>query len=390
VRRRAWAIVNSSTAGTWLARIRPVPEESIVRLNQPMRLGVPAAVALGLAMFLTTLAWEVPAARAASGPLDAQASELVRLINGARAAYGKAPLSVDVFLASKARDGAIPCPDDASATIAGRAHDFAAYGNMSHYLRLCNSSSYATSSKTMVSMLQTAWGYGSVGEIDLVNGGYGNGAFLYSVAGSKSTWMTWTYSTTGHGMMGWKTSSSHWNIIIGGYSRVGCGGWASGSTYYYDCMFAKGGPAPSGLRSPPTKSPFSNPLPATPTPKPTARPTSRTTTSQGGAQTQSGTGNGSSTPNPTLDPWAHVTAVTGSPAPLIVGSDVLGATAEPGAGTAARVQSPGGGSPPSDGASGWAGWMARVVAVIAGSGAVILAGCYLFLSLRRRRRQPAR
>lgn len=164
-------------------------------------------------------------------------------------------LGIDPFLASEARDGAIPCPDDQTKTIAGRAQDYAAYGNMSHDLRLCDAASYTLSGTSFVSVLQTAWGYGSVGEINLVNGGYGSGEFLYSYGG----WQTWTYSTTGHAMLGWATSSSHWNIIMGGYDRVGCGGWASGSTLYYECAFASGGP--NGVNSPPTESPFGDPLP---------------------------------------------------------------------------------------------------------------------------------
>jgi hypothetical protein len=359
----------------------PVRRKVFVRLTRQMRLAVPAAVALGLAFFTATLAWQVPTATAASGPLDSQASELVRLINGARAANGKSALSIDVFLASKARDGAIPCPDNTSASIAGRAHDFAASGTMSHYLRQCNAAGYALSSKTMVSMLQTAWGYGSVGEIDLVNGGYGNGAYLYSVGGSKSTWMTWTYSTTGHGMLGWKSSSSHWNIIIGSYSKVGCGGWASGTTYYYDCLFAKGGPSPDGLKGPPTRSPF-NTLPATPAPKPTAHPASKSGSAAQGTTACPACSSPSTGPALTPDPWA---GAPGVPLPLDA-SAILAPTAAPGYG-AALIQPATDAAPPTDGASGPAGWVARIVAVLAGSGAAVLAGCYVFLSVRRRRRR---
>jgi hypothetical protein len=355
-----------------------------VRSPKTMRLAVPTAVALGLALFTATLAWQVPAATAASGPLDAQSSELVRLINGARAANGKSALSVDIFLASKARDGSIPCPDT-SGTIAGRTKDMAATGSMSHYLRNCATG--GLSGANFVNVLQSAWGYGSVGEILLQNGGYGNGAYLYKVAGSRSTWMTWTYSTTGHGMEGWKSSSGHWNIIMGGYNRIGCGGWASGSTYYYDCLFSRGGPAPSGLKSPPTKSPFSNPLPATPTPKP--KPVGGGTTAQSGGQNPSTTAANSSAPNPTADPWSGRPAV-GTSAPLLGGTEVLTASAAPGTGEAAIVRPPVDRAPPAEGASGLAGSVAKILAVVAGSGAVFLAGCYVFLSLRRRRREPAR
>jgi hypothetical protein len=236
----------------------------------------------------------------------------------------------------------------------------------------------------MVSMLQTAWGYGSVGEIDLVNGGYGNGAYLYSVAGSKSTWMTWTYSTTGHGMLGWRSSSSHWNIIIGGYSKVGCGGWASGSTYYYDCLFAKGGPSPDGLKGASTRSPFNNALPPTPAPKPSPRPASKSgSAGQGqGTTTCPACGSPSAGPALTPDPWA---GAAGVPLPLDA-SGLLAATPAPGYGAAALIQPATDAAPPTDGASGPAGWVARIVAVLAGSGAAVLTGCYVFLSLRRRRR----
>jgi hypothetical protein len=339
-----------------------------------LRYALSLALALGLGLFATSLAWKVPPA-GASGPLDNQASELVRLINGARSASGKSSLTIDVFLASKARDGAIPCPDDSAKTIAGRARDMAATGSMSHNLRNCDSAT--TSSKTFVSTLQSAWGYGSVGEILLDNGGYGNGAYLYSVAGSKRTWMTWTYSTTGHAMTGWKSSSSHWAIVMGGYSHVGCGGWSSGSTYFYDCLFSKGGPTPSGLKSPPTKSPFSNPLPATPTPKPTARP-------------QSG-GSGSSTSgSATADPNASAFATAGttespSPDPQFAGALVAAASDSPGPDQAGAVRQFVGGSP-SGGLPLPPLHVVKILAAVGGSGAALLGASYVLFFVRRRRR----
>ena len=197
--------------------------------------------------------------------------------------------------------------------------------------------------------------------------------------------MSWTYSTTGHGMLGWKSSSSHWNIIVGNYSRVGCGGWASGSTYYYDCLFAKGGPTPSGLKSPPTRSPFSNPLPATPTPKPTTHPATRSAPQQDARSQTSDASGPTSGPAMTPDPWAGAAAV---PLPISDAATV-GATPPPGFGVAAIIQSANDAAPPVDGASGPAGMVARIVAVVSGSGAALLAGCYVFLSVRRRRRGGA-
>jgi hypothetical protein len=73
-------------------------------------------------------------------------------------------------------------------------------------------------------------------------------------------------------------------------------------------------------------------------------------------------------------------------APSLVLS-VRGATAAatPGSGPGGAL-STGGGKNPSDGASGLAGIIARVVALVSGSGAVLLTGIYLFQALRRRRR----
>ena len=252
-------------------RASPVPEETFVPTRLRPRLSILRfAIALSLGLLASSFSWQVPAVKAA-GSATSQASELVRLINGARAAAGKPALAVDLFLATQARDGAIPCPDDPAKTIAGRAQDFSAFGQMSHSLRLCNAATYTLSSTTFVSLLQRAWGYGSVGEILLVNGGYGNAQYLYTSGG----WSTWTYATTGHAMTGWKTSSTHWNIIVGGYDRVGCGAWSpSGSTIYYACEFSNGGPSPSGLAAAPTGSPFSDPLPIpAPTVAPTVAPT---------------------------------------------------------------------------------------------------------------------
>ncbi len=223
------------------------------------------AVGLSLGLLVFSSVWQVPVVKAA-GAATTQAGELERLINGARAAAGKPALAVDRILATQASDGAIPCPDDPAKTIAGRAQDLAAFGQLSHNLRLCNAATYSLSGTTFVSLLQSKWGYGSVGEILLVNGGYGNGPNLYT----SGSWSTWTYATTGHAMTAWKTSSTHWNIVMGGYDRFGCGAWSpSGSTIYYACEFSSGGPSSDGLTAAPTGSPFSDPLP---TPAPTVVP----------------------------------------------------------------------------------------------------------------------
>jgi len=247
-----------------------------------------AAAALVLGAFAGSLVWQVPTAQAA-GAANAQGREVVRLINGARAAAGRSALVIDTVLESKARDGAIPCPDDAAQSLPGRARDFSETGQMSHNLRNCTAATYTLSATTFVSVVQS-WGYGAVGEILLVNGGYGFGQLLYTSGG----WQTWTYGTTGHAMTAWASSSTHWNIVMGAYDRVGCGAWSpSGSTVYYDCVFTKGGP--NAVIAPPTTSPFSAPLP-TPVPVVTAPPAPV------------------ATPRPPVTPVAPVTPV--KPAPV--------------------------------------------------------------------------
>ena len=220
------------------------PEETTLRYHrQPRYLIVLGAMALSAFALSMSLALSVPAAMA-SGPANAEANELVRLINGERAYLGKAPLRTDTFLASKARDGAIACPNNASLVMYGRAKDFAVYGypSNSHLLRLCPT---YTSMDAMAS-----WGYkGSRGEITALNGGYGTGkvAYTYGCTPSVRTCpgsTTSTYHTTDIAMWDWTSSATHYAIIIGSYDRVGCGAWiGSNGAFYYDCMFSRGGPS---------------------------------------------------------------------------------------------------------------------------------------------------
>lgn len=211
--------------------------------RQPRYLIVLGVIALSAFAFSLSLALSVPAAMA-SGPANAEANELVRLINGERAYLGKAPLRTDTFLASKARDGAIACPNDASKVTYGRAKDFAVYGypSNSHLLRLCPT---YTSMDAMAS-----WGYkGYRGEITALNGGYGTGTVAYTYGCTPSVRTcpgstTSTYHTTDIAMWDWTSSATHYAIIIGSYDRVGCGAWIGlNGAFYYDCMFSRGGPS---------------------------------------------------------------------------------------------------------------------------------------------------
>jgi uncharacterized protein YkwD len=230
---------------------------------------LPLAGAFAIAAALLLPAWSVPPALAA-GAADAQASELVGLINGERAYAGKGALRLDSYLAAKARDGTIWCPNDASKTMAGRAKDIAVSGYFSHELRLCTQ-------YTIIDAMKT-WGYkGGRGEILTYNSGFGVGTITYrygcrpgvtSCPGGAIS----TSSTTARAMTGWMQSSAHYSIILGRYDRVGCGAWVGSSgTYYYACLFALGGnpiatPKPKATPRPPAAGGEAPPPAATPVP----------------------------------------------------------------------------------------------------------------------------
>jgi hypothetical protein len=201
-------------------------------------LGAAFLSALG---FSCSLVWSVPTASAA-GAGNAEAGELVRLINGERAALGEAPLRVDTFLATKARDGAVACPNNAGLVAAGRAEDFAVYGypKNSHLLRLCPTYTAMDAMKM--------WGYrGGRGEVTAVNGGYGTGQvdYRYGCTPTLRTCpgaTTSTYYTTARVLTNWTSSSTHYAVIVGKYDRIGCGAWiGSDDAFYYDCMVSMGG-----------------------------------------------------------------------------------------------------------------------------------------------------
>jgi len=208
------------------------------------------AALVATALLLPAWSATAPEARAA-GAADAQASELVRLINGERAAAGKSALGLDRYLAGKARDGAIWCPNDSSKVMSGRAKDIALNGPFSHQLRLCSQYSVTDAMKT--------WGYGGArGEILAMNGGYGTSQVTYAYGCNPSVSEcpgpgTSTFATTAHAMMGWMHSSSHYSIIVGNYDRVGCGAWVGpNGAYHYSCLFSRGG-GPVATPRPPSK-----------------------------------------------------------------------------------------------------------------------------------------
>jgi uncharacterized protein YkwD len=206
--------------------------------NRHLRLAAPlAGLILGFAALAFSPAWSGQSALAA-GAADTQAREIVSLINGERTYLGKRALATDSYLASKARDGSIACPNDSSLVMAGRAKDIAAYGYFSHNLRLCTK-------YTSIDAMAT-WGYkGGRGEILASNRGYsGTMTYTYGCSPSVSTCPGTTVtvsSMAAHAMAGWMRSSGHYSIIVGGYDRVGCGAWVgSDGTYVYSCLFSLG------------------------------------------------------------------------------------------------------------------------------------------------------
>lgn len=214
-------------------------------------------IALSAALMALSVVAVKPAM--AYGGADAQASDLVRLINGERADHGLRQLRVDTFLAGKARDGAVACPNDSSKVMSGRAKDWADFGYPSnaHALRLC---------PTYTSMdAMKMWGYNTYrGEITAINGGYGTGSVTYTFGCTPTLRTcpgdsTTTYHTTAVAMGNWTSSSGHYAIVVGNYDRVGCGAWiGTNGAFFYDCMFSLGG------RS--TPKPPATPKPAAPRP----------------------------------------------------------------------------------------------------------------------------
>jgi hypothetical protein len=343
---------------------------------------------LGLAV---SLVWSVPSAFAA-GAANAQADEVVRLINGERAALGEAPVAVDSYLATKARDGAVACPNDASLVVDGRAKDFAVYGfpKNAHLLRLCPAYTSLDAMK--------AWGYnGGRGEVVAVNGGFGTSMVDYAYGCTPTVRTcpgstTSTYYTTARVVTDWTSSPSHYDILIGAYDRVGCGAWiGADGAYYYDCMFSAGGRVVP--RSPSTPRPPSTPQPPRATRAPVA-PKAATATKPP-AVTPSPVA-ASPTPGPTLSPTDNPSAPptaatteassTAAPSPTAIVEGVQmtnpAPTVAPGAGTTAggpQADSPGRASVPA---------AARDLGVAAGAMTAIASLLWaLLLTFRQRRRE---
>ncbi len=190
------------------------------------------------------------------GPYDVGATEIERVLNVERVQAGLAALPIDTFLASKARDGAVACPNDPSLVMEGRAKDLAVngYAGVSpHDLRLCPAESIGDA--------MNAWGYGTVGEIIAMNGAYSSSdpnlqtepSWYRSDCGSPGypACEFLTYRTVSIAATGFMDDPPHAANVLGPYDRFACGAWIAPTVpgdpivYWYDCLFANGGPNPT-------------------------------------------------------------------------------------------------------------------------------------------------
>ena len=199
----------------------------------------------------------VPHATATSydGPLkrDFIREEVVRMINGERTLRGLRSVKLDTLLAAKAHDSDVRCPNDAKRLNQGRAQSLAAQNTIppTHALPLCKS-------YTVLSTMPL-WNYSDTrGEIlapnnqDFSRKRYDYGCPMGSQQTCGRSTFTYAPNTAAQALRQWMNSSAHRGIILGSYSRVGCGVWQGGTAYYggwsfpntrwYACIFANTGP----------------------------------------------------------------------------------------------------------------------------------------------------
>ena len=187
---------------------------------------------------------------------DYAGEEATRLINGERAFHGLPRLATDKVLATKARDGAIACPNATSKVMLGRARDIATSGVFSHGLELCGRNADGSYRYSVVDAMY-AWGYNTYrGEI-LAWNTYPVTAAVYHYgcaldgSGCSRSRTTVTPAYVAAAMSGWMRSGPHRALVLGTYDRVGCGSWESSTgVRYFSCLFSLGGPNPREVTRP--------------------------------------------------------------------------------------------------------------------------------------------
>jgi hypothetical protein len=212
--------------------------------------------ALSASLFVALLV-VAPAVSATSyaGPLqrDFMREEVMRMVNGERTWQGLTKFKLDTFLAAKAQDSPIRCPNDATKLNPGRAQSVAAQNVIPapHPLPLCKS-------YTVLSVFPY-WNYsGYRAEILAVdNQDYSRVRYDYGCPiGSQLTCghSSYTYApfTAAQAVRMWMNSSTHRAKMLGSYTRLGCGVWQGGTAYYggyaytdtrwYSCIFGNAGP----------------------------------------------------------------------------------------------------------------------------------------------------
>lgn len=186
-------------------------------------------------------------------PRDYIREEVMRLINGERAYKGTNTLKLDTFLAAKAQDSTIPCPNDRTKINQGRAQSVAAQNTIPapHPLPLCTN-------YTVLSVLPS-WNYSgyraeilAVNNQDLSYRRYDFGCPIGSELTCGKSSYTYAPYTAAQAVRMWMNSSTHRAKMLGSYKRVGCGAWQGGTAYYggwaytntrwYPCIFANDGP----------------------------------------------------------------------------------------------------------------------------------------------------
>jgi len=226
----------------------------------------PVVIALFSVLLMATPNVYASSYGGATLPRDYVREEVLRLINGERSVKGTNTLVLDTFLATKAQDSPIRCPNDASKLNQGRALSVATQNLIPapHPLPLCKS-------YTVLSVFPY-WNYsGYRAEILAVNTqdmSYRRYDFGCPVGTSgltcNSSRYTYAPYTAAQAVRMWMNSSTHRAKMLGDYRRAACGVWQGGDAVYggytyrntrwYPCIFGNDGPTANKDTAAPTMS----------------------------------------------------------------------------------------------------------------------------------------